>query len=1165
MAHRRPREEYVGQLPGPYRGKEGRIPMVVWRDDDSAMRGAASDRPLLRLDGRQETLLQRLADMSPQAAELYLGALWVVGQAPNGAAYLLAHAAREIENTLRPLLAPEEPGEAAGQTTERHSGGPTHAQQIAAALGVSCEDPVVAHWYGVAGQFPRLAHADRRLTGGPRALEEVLPVWEAYEEILYALLAPYYDVVPALDELLAVESPTRDHISKLNALLARSTSTRRRYFFSRLEHVSWLRPLTEANYFHHPPAPSSANDDASTSHPFWPESQYLVRVAKSEPQMVAQILLRILDDGHIENFSFLCDSIDAALEMPAHVAKEIASRARKWPGRLHFTLPQSLRKLVCKLASNGEVSMALKLTRCVLSVTPDRERIDRAKDAGREHRVLPPPLTRMDVHDYEEFLKEAFPVMTRAHCSATLRLACDLMEKTLQFQQYGDGPLQGRERNGNPDYSFVWRPRIPAQDGYGSLRDGLVTALHETALQIVQDKPSAARVVFDALEERPFPIFLRVGLHLLSLNPLADLERARQWLTAREVLGNTHYRREYHLLANAALPTLRTLVQSEVLGAIDLLVTEHELCLRSGATPQSDEDIEEALKCYRVHLMQLLADVLPPDAKRDYEALIAEVGAPTPLEDAFRIEVRCGSPSPLSQEQLAQLAPREAAEFLRVWTPPTNEVWGPEPEGLGRTLQAVVEQQAPTYACEAMAFADVDPTYVRHLFAGLSAAVTGGGQFSWQHVLGLCAWVLDQPDTAIRRSGVHAMDLDPDWGWTRKEIADLLGASMRRDAVPFELRDHVWGIVQRLAADQDPTPEREIKPDAMGPATLAINTVRGAAMHCVIHYALWCARSLRPHEPTFADELPFSAEIPEVLELLDDHLDARREPSAAIRSVYGQHLPRLMLIAPEWLQGRIDSIFPLDEDKHGLWWAAWTAFLGFNGPYGNLFPLLRGHYARALAFLNEPSGDDWIGADAHKHLAHHITLLYANARIALQDPLLNEFYSKAPAEIRGEVLEFVGRSLAEADPPLGADVISRFQRLLSARIDASREASGDTAAEELAEFGWCFQSAAFENHWSLSRLLTVLELTGGKIKPAHDVMERLAALAPDHIEQVVECARKMTSGSEQEWRMVGWRPHLRNILQVALRGSRGSARATAKEIIHELGERGCDDYRDLLS
>ena len=59
-------------------------------------------------------------------------------------------------------------------------------------------------------------------------------------------------------------------------------------------------------------------------------------------------------------------------------------------------------------------------------------------------------------------------------------------------------------------------------------------------------------------------------------------------------------------------------------------------------------------------------------------------------------------------------------------------------------------------------------------------------------------------------------------------------------------------------------------------------------MHTVIRYALWVRQHLEKEPDSEARLQNGFEEIPEVREGLETHLDPSREPSLAVRAVYGQ-------------------------------------------------------------------------------------------------------------------------------------------------------------------------------------------------------------------------------------------------------------------------------------
>jgi hypothetical protein len=109
---------------------------------------------------------------------------------------------------------------------------------------------------------------------------------------------------------------------------------------------------------------------------------------------------------------------------------------------------------------------------------------------------------------------------------------------------------------------------------------------------------------------------------------------------------------------------------------------------------------------------------------------------------------------------------------------------------------------------------------------------------NWEKVLTLCRWVANQPREIPGRKS-DPKDQDPDWGWTRKAIANLLSHGFDSDGIPFELRYQAWEALEPVTDDLDPKPEDESRSGANDdPASFAINTTQGEAIHAVVGYAL---------------------------------------------------------------------------------------------------------------------------------------------------------------------------------------------------------------------------------------------------------------------------------------------------------------------------------------
>jgi hypothetical protein len=480
-------------------------------------------------------------------------------------------------------------------------------------------------------------------------------------------------------------------------------------------------------------------------------------------------------------------------------------------------------------------------------------------------------------------------------------------------------------------------------------------------------------------------------------------------------------------------------------------------------------------------------------------------------------------------------------------------------------LSSVVAEDPGRFAAEPAKFKELDPTYVRAVLSGLRNALSQGRPFDWERVFVLCEWVLSQP-REIQGRQVRTMDADPDWGWTRKAIADLLSAGFKDHpgAIPIGLRQKVWAILKPLTDDPDPSPEDEERHGGsnMDPATLSINTTRGEAMHAVVRYALWVRRHLE-REPKSEERLQKGfEEMPEVREVLEAHLHPAREPSLAIRAVYGQWFPWLVLLDPEWARTHAQAIFPEDQESEAFFEAAWNTYVVFCKPYDNVLGILRPQYEQAVERIGSRHDDTRWLADPDEKLAEHLMVFYWRGKLLLDDPLLASFWKNAPDGLRAHALEFVGRALQQTEGDVPAEILDRLKQLWELRFATAKKAQRPFDFEkEIAAFGWWFASGKFDVDWAIGQLSESLRLAR-KSAPDYMVLEHLAKTAQTHPQESVECLRMVAERYREEWKFYAGRDHVRRILEVALQHP--SAADEAERLIHYLGSRGFIEFRDLL-
>jgi hypothetical protein len=954
------------------------------------------------------------------------------------------------------------------------------------------------------------------------------------------------------------KTPTPEQVSRAIGLFGQVEQYR--YFFDRLQNPLWIAPLKQRGYFRMPPPPEHDESRGTIAFPPWPETQYLARMAPLAPEVVAQILSEV---PVTENLRVHEDLIEAALGLPPALAAPIVPKAAAWLKlRYHSLLPEKTGALIAHLAKGAQVSPALELARALLEVLPD-PRFGESSEA-EEYRLSPEPSGRFDLWNYQRILEHNISPLVAAAGVAALKVLCDLLEKAISLSQLRS------EATPPEDYSFVWRPAIEehGQNLNLSLKEALVVAVRDAVEQLARENLNLVPTLVGTLEARPWRAFHRVALHLLRIYPDPAGTLVAERLTNRQLFEDIAFRHEYALLLQARFSTLDPAMQRQVLSWVEEGPDLERY--RAGGRQWSDSEPTEA-DCaqyaaqWRRDKLALFGDSLPASLRDQYQALVAQHGpAEHPEFASYHSGVWHGPTSPASAPELRIMTADELATYLKTWVP-TGGFTDPTPEGLGRELTSLVSEDPQRFAFDANKFQLEEPTYVRSIFRGFCEAVSQGRKYDWIPVLGLCLWAARHPREAPGDRGPH-QGRDPHWGWTRKSVAELLTAGFAEGPMelPVQHREIAWQILSPIITDPDPTPGTEAE-YSQDPATLAINTTRGEAMHTVVEYALWLRRDLLRLPEGKERTLRGFQEMPEVRAVLDDRLNVDKEASPAIRSVYGQRFPWLGLLDTEWAKDRAGQIFPMSAESSALWRAAWNTYIRFCAPYDDVLKLLGDQYRLAADRLMEPEDREGIGAPQYR-LVEHLMSFYWRGKLALDDAggLLAHFYGRAPLSTRVHAIAFIGRSLHETKGPVEPVILERLKKLWAARVTwVSASADPAKNAAELSNFGWWFASGKFENDWAFTQLKETLRLSK-KAELDAVVAERLATLATDAPESAVECLTSLVEADEEKWAVLGWAEHAKRILEAALLSGDANAKDLAIRLIHRLGALGRYEFRELI-
>jgi len=947
------------------------------------------------------------------------------------------------------------------------------------------------------------------------------------------------------------KKPTPEAVDQAIASAPRAEQLQ--YFFSKLENPEWLDPLAERKFFSSPLSPF-VHEDGSISFPFWPQAQYLIRIAALVPDKVVDVIRKIPET---ENFKIHESFIEAALAMPAERAAELTQNVLVWFDRKFGShLGAVLGKLVSHLAKGGQIESALRVCRAMLDLRAD-PKVEEKKTQQETAVIRRPlePLPRVEAWRYQRILKNHLPDLVTVAPIETIDVLAGVLEKLIKLSSVDARKQKPR------DYSMLWRPAIEShRENWGrSIKDYLVSALRAASESAIRSDVDFASVE-DVLTRRGWDVFERLRMHLVRVFPDKSGSRVVRILTDQQAFENISYLHEYSKLLTEQFKNLTSEQQQLILGWIATGPDRAERETQAGT--MSEEDWMQYIRYWTARKLKPIEKDLPTEWADKFSRLVQELGQPTHYDTVISHDpMTVGSESPKTFEDLSSMSVSQLVEYMSMWTPSTD-FRGPSADGLAHVFGKVVTANARAFSESANGFKQSEATYVRALINGLSEAVKSGQQLVWPPLLEFFGYVLeladDKDESHVRKrtSGGH----DPDWSWVRRSMAGFLRNAVQEGVgeAPITFRLSIWQILAKLADDSDPTPDHEAQ-SSLDAATLSINSCRGEAVHAVVEYALWVLRNEKA-----AAQKGFGA-MPEVQALLEQHLNTDIEPSVAIRTIYGQYFPWLHLIDPEWAANNAFRIFPLAPEHRRYFDAAWQIYVLFNSAYDSVFDVLQTQYRFAIELIPRKGEVDERLANSAERLAEHLMALYWRGQIDFQSATghLALFFEAAQGELRGHALAYVGQAVGRTEEPISSEILQRLMKLWEWRLKKIEDADQKNGFEkELSAFSWWFICGKFDRRWAAAQLLKVVSL----IKTLPDdflVIEQLASLSVELPFEAVQILKMIAEGiPQQRW----WYPedeHIKTVLRNALESNNEATQQIAREARNILLSFGYFQFREL--
>jgi hypothetical protein len=234
------------------------------------------------LTARQQRIFEGLNAIGQEIAGFYKAGLAIYpGTFPNGA-YLLLHAAREIDAGLRDILAVDYSPE------DKEEG--RHKKSILFSLGAADLEGLAKDWFAATKELHRYAHR-RGAWKSPREMEEVRPLWDRFETVLERLVGSYYALIERIERIGKIRNIEGGVLETLSNIL--TIPTYYNYFFRSEKNPKWFGPLKEKGFF----SPNQIKFDEQNNAFFWNVLNYLERVSEQVDQnpQIGKELINIID------------------------------------------------------------------------------------------------------------------------------------------------------------------------------------------------------------------------------------------------------------------------------------------------------------------------------------------------------------------------------------------------------------------------------------------------------------------------------------------------------------------------------------------------------------------------------------------------------------------------------------------------------------------------------------------------------------------------------------------------------------------------------------------------------------------------------------------------------------------------------------------------------
>lgn len=935
------------------------------------------------------------------------------------------------------------------------------------------------------------------------------------------------------------KTPTPEQVNE--ALRRIPTAPLRRAFFEGLKNPLWVEPLAQAGMFSNPPEPERMDDGLVRDH-YWPEIDYLLRVAEAAPKAVVDVLLALQDSNNawVRRAVF---TIGASI--PAAEAGRFKPLIKAW-GASDFgwrSDPGDMVGFVVNLLRGGQAKMGKWMANLVF----------RPQASENPHK----PDLALEDYWYEDGL----PGVVAALGDEGLKTVLPWLEEYERHSKHLTDKF---------DMTDIARESIRDKgDRYPSVEQSLIDAVQDLAVQAIAQDPRAAKAV---LTRRPMLLTRKITLYAAtealrgggSQHP--DLLSVAAELLADNVFRDDACRIEFGELAREAVKLSPSALDS----LVDFIAAgpQRDMDQLRERLRGDDEDtneelekrVEEIVDTWRHRWLSAVGtEALPPALKPLLAELDSRRGViDAPLAALNKVTSWVGPNSPMSQDEMSAMKPTELAAHLENWHD-AGDGWGPEPshEGQGRELCGLMTTNPRALDGVDGLTDKLRPTYLRAILQGWEAAVKADLELDWHHAVELIRHVLRHSDASPLPVEGGNWDDDVDFRGAKRAAVNLLEELVKKRETPAIPAETVGVFADLLLRESDEEAawtkyDSEDSEGGTDPLTLSLNRQWPTRVRGLLN--------LMSH----GKEAPWYEDARSALEREIERPDRR----GASQAVIGEGLGRLLTVDPEWLKPRTAELFGSADGVSREQQIALTTAMATHRYHVALYELLAPSMLAAIR-SSEPLAVGWSGgSEPIQRIGEWVINAIMFGHKTLADPVAEAFFAASEPRVRGAAIGRIAWSLIHASSVDDA-IRDRFANFWDGRVEHVRQHQEDK--QELNEFFWFVKSGKFDPSWWLPRLKEALELDPELAAERFMIGKEIASSANSDPRGAFEATKLLLTNREGAG-MPAWDLNRHAVPMVIARAISSGDTQLEQEAVHfmnELGENGNPglekEVQDVLS